>query len=75
MRNVEQEKGDKIMTTIHNLKLYTDEDVFKISYHFMHFYPSTICVMLVPKSLLERTKDVLSKDPMLIIDSIKNMED
>lgn len=54
--------------------LYTNENVFKISYHYMHYLPNSICVMLVPRCLLERTKEALSKDPMILIDDIKEFK-
>ena len=53
--------------------LYTNEDVFKISYHYMHYLPSSICVMLVPRCLLERTKKALAKDSSILIDSIEEI--
>lgn len=51
-------------------RIYTDEDVYKITYHYIHYLPGNICVMLVPSCLYDRTRQALAKDLSILIDSI-----
>ena len=43
-------------------------------YHFMHYIPSCIVKVECNGSLMERTLEILQKDPMVIIDDIKEIE-
>lgn len=45
--------------------------MYKITYHYMHYIPSEIVSMLVPESLLNKTKEALAKDSSILIDSIE----
>ena len=67
----DKDNYDKNYITLYHSS--TNEKVYDISYHYMHYNPSTIVKMLVPECLLERTKEVLSKDTNLLIDSIEEL--
>lgn len=59
------------------ISLYNHEyqDIFKIYYHYMHYLPNESVAMLVPKDLLDITLETLKKNPLVLIDQVKNMED
>lgn len=43
-------------------------------YHYMHFYPSCVVKVECDGCLIERTIELLKKDPMVLIDDIKEVE-
>ena len=50
---------------------YDTNKWYTFYYHYMHFYPSDIVIVRLPGNLVERTIELLKKDPMVIISNVK----
>lgn len=53
---------------------YAPSKKYSFYYHYMHFYPSCVVKVECDGCLMERTLKLLEKDPMVLIDGIKEVE-
>lgn len=58
---------------MNNIK-YEPATVYKLSFHYMHYYPGDIIVMKIPGKLVEKTIELLNKDPNIVIGSIRELD-
>ena len=54
--------------------MYESNSWYSVYYHYIHYYPSDIVKLEIPGNLMERTLELLQKDPMVVIGDIKKIE-
>lgn len=54
--------------------MYDSNSWYSVYYHYMHYYPGDIVKLEIPGNLMERTLELLQKDPMVVIGDIKKIE-
>ncbi len=54
--------------------MYESNSWYSVYYHYMHYYPRDIVKLEIPGNLMERTLELLKKDPIVIIGEIKKIE-
>lgn len=53
---------------------YKQDTMYKLSFHYMHYYPSDIVIMEIPGNLIDRTIELLNKDPNIVIGNIRELD-
>lgn len=56
-------------------KEFESNKKYSFYYHYMHFYPSCVVKVECDGCLMERTIELLEKDPMVLIDGIKEIKE
>lgn len=53
---------------------YDSNKWYEFYFHYMHYYPGDIVIVRLEGNLVERTIELLKKDPAVVIDNIKEID-